>query len=251
MANPLGSLTVSAEPDSPPTVEKRMAIGVFLPIFSNTQAFEYFLMSWVTSKWPKAPEPFACTTRSGMRSRSKAAISSSSTVSCNSIGPRGPAVSEAYRLEKEIRSVEQTLILVGFKRTEFIANRSSKRSRQSIRSLKKNKKIHPYRVFEDFNNRRYLFAARIVFELWGGRVSLLSHLECFEAESKINLKSNQALRIGYLNENSFAFFSFGDRNENLKLSNEQVLVLKISCDWCLCELRNFDCCSWPPWYHCI
>lgn len=55
-ANPRGSLTVSAEPLSPPTVENRMATLVRFPIFSNTFALQYFVMSLVTSKQPNAPE---------------------------------------------------------------------------------------------------------------------------------------------------------------------------------------------------
>eukprot|EP00953_Heterococcus_sp_UTEX-ZZ885_P040879 20890-Heterococcus_DN1.PRE.1 len=72
---PLGSLAVSAEPLSPPTVLNLMSILVFLPTVSNIIALQYFLAtSVVTSKKPKAPPPLACTTRSGMRSRSKAAM---------------------------------------------------------------------------------------------------------------------------------------------------------------------------------
>lgn len=43
-------LTVSAEPLSPPTVEKRTVIGVFLPIAEKTLALVYLEMSCVTSK---------------------------------------------------------------------------------------------------------------------------------------------------------------------------------------------------------
>ena len=53
-------------------------------------------MSWVTVKVPKAPEPLACTTRSGMHSRLKWAIFSSRWKSCSRSGPRGPAVSEFW-----------------------------------------------------------------------------------------------------------------------------------------------------------
>lgn len=49
-------LTVSAEPLSPPTVEKRIASGVFFPTWEKTFAIEYLEMSLVTSKYPKAPE---------------------------------------------------------------------------------------------------------------------------------------------------------------------------------------------------
>src|SRR3990172_6116327 len=49
-------------------------------------------MSWVTVKVPYAPEPLACMRRSGITSRSKWASFSRNQTSCNSIGPRGPAV---------------------------------------------------------------------------------------------------------------------------------------------------------------
>jgi hypothetical protein len=49
VANPT-YLTVSADPLSPPTVENRIAIGVFLPTFEKTLALQYFVMSCVTSK---------------------------------------------------------------------------------------------------------------------------------------------------------------------------------------------------------
>ena len=52
-------------------------------------------MSLVTSKYPKAPAPLAWTTRSGILSRSKWAISSIKLMSCNKIGPLGPTVCEA------------------------------------------------------------------------------------------------------------------------------------------------------------
>ena len=38
-----------------PTVENRTAMGVLLPISLNTLALQYFVMSSVTSKYPKAP----------------------------------------------------------------------------------------------------------------------------------------------------------------------------------------------------
>lgn len=41
MAKPRGSRTVSAEPDSPPTVENLTATEVLFPTFSNTTAFVY------------------------------------------------------------------------------------------------------------------------------------------------------------------------------------------------------------------
>src|SRR6266852_3061748 len=49
-------------------------------------------MSWVTVKVPCAPEPLACMRRSGITSRAKWASFSISQTSCNSAGPRGPAV---------------------------------------------------------------------------------------------------------------------------------------------------------------
>lgn len=45
----------------------------------------------VTSKYPKAPAPFACTTRSGMGSRSKCESFSRRWTSCSPTGPRSPA----------------------------------------------------------------------------------------------------------------------------------------------------------------
>lgn len=39
-----------------PTVEKRTAMGVLFPICSNTLALQYLVISWVTSKYPKAPD---------------------------------------------------------------------------------------------------------------------------------------------------------------------------------------------------
>lgn len=38
-----------------PTVENLIARGVLLPTCSNTFALLYFVMSWVTSKYPNAP----------------------------------------------------------------------------------------------------------------------------------------------------------------------------------------------------
>ena len=51
---------------------------------------------FVTSKWPYAPEPTACTTRSGIRSRLKRASFSSRCWSWSRTGPRGPAVWEFW-----------------------------------------------------------------------------------------------------------------------------------------------------------
>jgi hypothetical protein len=52
----------------------------------------YLVMSPVTVNVPYAPEPLACTTRSGMRSRLKCCICSMRATSCMRSGPRGPAV---------------------------------------------------------------------------------------------------------------------------------------------------------------
>lgn len=95
MANPLGSLRVSADPDSPPTVENRTPIGVLLPISENTLAAEYFVMSCVTSKYPNAPAPFAWTTLSGIRSLSKCANSSIRMLSWRRSGPGRPTDNDA------------------------------------------------------------------------------------------------------------------------------------------------------------
>src|SRR5579859_5715366 len=53
-------------------------------------------MSFVTVNSPKAPEPLACTTRSGMRSRLKWASFSKRWKSSKTMGPRSPAVSEFW-----------------------------------------------------------------------------------------------------------------------------------------------------------
>ena len=49
-------LTVSAEPLSPATCENLTAIGVLFKILEKSFAFVYFVISCVTSKYPKAPE---------------------------------------------------------------------------------------------------------------------------------------------------------------------------------------------------
>lgn len=61
-AKPRGSRAVSAEPFSPPTVEKRTRTGVFLPTSLKRSATVKSEISSVTSKTPNAPAPFACTT---------------------------------------------------------------------------------------------------------------------------------------------------------------------------------------------
>src|SRR3546814_2827198 len=86
------SRSASAAPRSPATVVKRANISVFLPTFEKIAARVYFVMSWVTVKVPKAPEPLACMRRSGMTSRTKLASFSLSHTSCDSSGPCGPAV---------------------------------------------------------------------------------------------------------------------------------------------------------------
>ena len=51
-------LALSADPLSPPTVENLTPIGVFFPISLKTLALQYLVMSWVTSKYPNAPEEY-------------------------------------------------------------------------------------------------------------------------------------------------------------------------------------------------
>ena len=86
------SRSASAAPRSPATVVKRANISVFLPTSLKILARVYRVMSWVTVKAPKAPEPLACMRRSGTISRTKLASFSFSHTSCASSGPRGPAV---------------------------------------------------------------------------------------------------------------------------------------------------------------
>src|SRR5271163_4400344 len=86
------SRSASAAPRSPATVEKRANIGVCLPIALKIFALVKRVMSCVTVKVPYAPQPLACIRRSGITSRSKCASFSISQMSCNSAGPRGPAV---------------------------------------------------------------------------------------------------------------------------------------------------------------
>src|ERR1700745_2560737 len=74
-----------------------MKAGVFLPTALNRLAVVYLMISaLVQTKCPYAPEPFACTTRSGILSRLKCAIFSNSRTSSNTTGPRGPTVSEFW-----------------------------------------------------------------------------------------------------------------------------------------------------------
>src|SRR5690606_42088677 len=58
------ALPISAAPRSPATVVKRANISVCLPTLEKIAARVYFVMSWVTVKVPKAPEPLACMRRS-------------------------------------------------------------------------------------------------------------------------------------------------------------------------------------------
>ena len=74
-AKPRGSLAVSGESLAPATVEKRTINGVFASP-ENTFARVYFSTGSsptfpYVSKYPNAPAPRACTTRSGTSSRSK------------------------------------------------------------------------------------------------------------------------------------------------------------------------------------
>src|SRR5258708_40299195 len=74
-----------------------MNVGVFFPTALNTFAVVYLVISsLVHTKCPCAPDPLACTTRSGIRSRLKWAIFSNSKKSSNTTGPRGPTVSEFW-----------------------------------------------------------------------------------------------------------------------------------------------------------
>ena len=82
---------MSGEPCSPATVEKRASISVFTPGW-NSAALVYAETSSVVSSSPKAPEPLACTLRSGIRSRLKCAIWFRKWTSCSTIGPSGPIV---------------------------------------------------------------------------------------------------------------------------------------------------------------
>ncbi len=86
------SRSASAAPRSPATVEKRANISVCLPISENILALVYLVISCVTVKVPKAPDPLACIRRSGITSRLKSASFSSNQTSCSILGPRSPAV---------------------------------------------------------------------------------------------------------------------------------------------------------------
>ena len=59
---------------NPVTVFNAVLFPIVLMLMFSTsypipKTSEHSLMSWVTRNVPNAPEPFACTTRSGMRSR--------------------------------------------------------------------------------------------------------------------------------------------------------------------------------------
>ncbi len=58
-ANPRPSLTLSAEPFSPATVENLVKSLVFLPTVFRKAALVKLVMSWVTSNSPYAPAPLA------------------------------------------------------------------------------------------------------------------------------------------------------------------------------------------------
>ena len=92
MAKPRMSRSASAAPRSPATVEKRTRQSVFLPTCEKIEARVYLVMSCVTVKVPKAPDPLACMRRSGITSRSKWASFSRYHTSCSMAGPRTPAV---------------------------------------------------------------------------------------------------------------------------------------------------------------
>ena len=73
--------------------------GVRLPFCENMSALHMFWMGevFVTSKYPNAPEPLACTTRSDIRSLSKCAMWSMSAKSWSTMGPCLSAVVDAVR----------------------------------------------------------------------------------------------------------------------------------------------------------
>src|ERR1700687_4446593 len=75
------------------TVESRTKTGVFVPGW-KTFAIVRLEMSELGTNSPNAPVPRACTTRSGMRSRSKRWSFSIRCESCRTTGPSGPAVCE-------------------------------------------------------------------------------------------------------------------------------------------------------------
>ena len=75
IANPRGSRTVSALPNSPATGEKRTDTGLRSPTFDRNAAFVPCVTSAVTSKKPCAALPLACATRFATGSRLKCCIS--------------------------------------------------------------------------------------------------------------------------------------------------------------------------------
>src|SRR5690606_40261246 len=81
-----------ALPISPATVENRANISVCFPISLNILALVYCVMSWVTVKVPKAPDPLACIQIGRASCRERVAIFSRNQKSCINIGPLGPAV---------------------------------------------------------------------------------------------------------------------------------------------------------------
>src|SRR3546814_16835488 len=82
------SRSASAAPRSPATVVKRANISVFFPTFEKIAARVYLLMSLVTVKVPKPPEPFACMRRTGITLRTKLPSLSCTHTYCNRRGPR-------------------------------------------------------------------------------------------------------------------------------------------------------------------
>ena len=88
------SRTVSGDPLEPCTVEKRTNTGVVFSGCVKKSALVYSLKSSYTWNSPCAPNPRACTTRSGIRSWSKCIIFSRKWKSSSKVGPLSPTVSE-------------------------------------------------------------------------------------------------------------------------------------------------------------
>jgi len=80
----------------PPTVRNRMNVGVFFPTALNSFAVVYLVISLLVHTNGRTRPILCMHTRSGMRSRLKCAIFSKSRKSSNTIGPRGPTVSEFW-----------------------------------------------------------------------------------------------------------------------------------------------------------
>ena len=90
---------MSPEPAPPATVEKRTNTGVFFFGFWRNAALVRLPSGRYGWKKPWAPDPRACTIRSGIRSWSKWVIFSRKTRSSSSVGPRVPARSEFWLSE--------------------------------------------------------------------------------------------------------------------------------------------------------